>query len=71
MKVDINKIADDLASDRRVTDYDFWWAVKIVDDELYRLERNDRPVPFRLIQARWILRRARERHVGSGRSVKS
>lgn len=59
MKVDVNALADDLARDGSIGDYDIWRALKTIEDELYRADRRGRPIPMDLIFARAILRKAR------------
>lgn len=60
MKVDVKRISERLARDPGLSDYDFWRALKSLDDELYRIEIRRRPIPIDLVFARAILRRARE-----------
>lgn len=48
-----------LACDERLSDYDFWRALRSVEDELYRCQRLGKPVPIDLVYARRILNAAR------------
>ncbi len=65
MKIDVKKLAERLAHDWRISDYDFWRAQKSVEDALYRTERSRQPIPIDLVYAREILRKARrQRNVG-------
>ncbi|UUP16114.1 hypothetical protein [Nitratireductor thuwali] len=59
MKVDVKEMSERLAYDPAFSDYDFWRALKSLDDELFRIEYERRPVPMELVFARAILRRAR------------
>jgi hypothetical protein len=61
VKIDVKKLAERLALDRRISDYDFWRAQKSVEDALYRTERLHQPIPIDLVYAREILRKARRR----------
>lgn len=58
MKLDLADMSARLASDDTITDYDFWRAIRMLDDELYRAERGGRPIPMQLIYARQALRSA-------------
>jgi len=58
MKLDLAQMSARLASDATITDYEFWRAIKLLDDELYRAERSGRPIPMQLIYARQALRTA-------------
>lgn len=61
MKIDVKELAERLALDRRLSDYDFWRAQKSIEDALYRTERMHQPIPIDLVYAREILRKARRR----------
>lgn len=63
MKVDIKELSDRLAHDATISDYDFWRALKTVDDELYHMERQRRPIPIDLVFARAVLKGARRRRL--------
>lgn len=59
MKLDITTMSARLASDTKLTDYDFWRAIKMIDDELYQIERRGKPIPMQMIYARHVLKLAR------------
>ena len=59
MKIDIVAMSAELAADADLSDYDFWRAIKMVEDELYRIEREGRPIPMQMIYARHVLKTAR------------
>jgi hypothetical protein len=61
MKIDIGKLSEALAADPDVTDYDFWRALQRIDDELFRIERDGRAIPMRMLQQRSIIKRARQK----------
>lgn len=61
MKIDAKALAERLARDWRISDYDFWRAQKSVENALYRAERLRQPIPIDLLYARDILRKARWR----------
>ncbi|MEC9245528.1 hypothetical protein [Nitratireductor rhodophyticola] len=56
-------LSDGLAHSHEITDYDFWRALKSIEDELYWLERNRRPIPIDLIYVRAIVRTARQKRL--------
>ncbi|MDH6232499.1 hypothetical protein M2281_003098 [Mesorhizobium soli] len=59
MKIDVTKMSSRLASDQTISDYDFWRALKTINNELYRMERHRIPIPMRMIYARAIIKSAR------------
>jgi hypothetical protein len=59
MAVDINRLSNQLAANRSITDYDFWRASKTINDALYLLEKHGFPIPMEVIQARRIIRQAK------------
>jgi hypothetical protein len=63
MKLDIATMSALLASDDALTDYDFWRAIKMIDDELYQVERTGQPIPIRMIYARHVLTVARAKRL--------
>ena len=60
MKLDIATMSARLASDGRLSDYDFWRAIKMIEDELYQIERRGKPIPMQMIHARHVLKLARD-----------
>lgn len=56
-------LSDSLAHSHEISDYDFWRALKSIEDELYWLERNRRPIPIELIYVRAIVRTARQKRI--------
>jgi hypothetical protein len=61
MKIDVAAMSAQLASDTTLTDYDFWRAIRMIDDELYQIERRGQPIPMQMIHARHVLQTARSR----------
>lgn len=66
VKINVEKLSDDLASNATITDYDYWRGLKMLDNEIFHIERNRDPVPFQLIQLRAVLRRARAKLASGG-----
>ena len=56
---DVARISTVLASDDSISDYDFWRALKSLNNELYQIERRKLPIPINVIYARRILHMAR------------
>jgi hypothetical protein len=69
MKIDIDKLSDQLASDPAVTDYEFWRALRIVNDEIFKLGRSKEPVPMEFLQLRAVLRKARAKRKATRREA--
>ncbi len=61
MKQDIGAVAHRLAEDGRITDYDFWRALKNLDSEIYRISDDHQPIPIEMLRWRVILKQARHR----------
>jgi len=61
MKQDIGAVAHQLADDQRITDYDFWRALKNLENEIYRISGARQPIPMEMIRWRAIIRQARNR----------
>jgi len=59
MKQDIGAVAHQLAGDQRLTDYDFWRALKNLDNEIYRKAGDHQPIPIEMIRWRMIIKKAR------------
>jgi hypothetical protein len=64
MPIDIDMLSDQLARDPSFSDYDFWKALQQIDNDLFALQRGGRPLPFKLLQQRRILRDARRKRYG-------
>lgn len=60
MKIDVARMADRLARDPRITDYDFWRAMKNLDNEIFDIANSNEPIPIRILRWREIVRRARD-----------
>lgn len=61
MRIDIEQLSSQLASDTTISDYDFWRALKTIDNELYRIERQRRPIGIEIVFARAIIRNAQRK----------
>ena len=61
MKQDIGLVAHRLADDQRISDYDFWRALKNLDNEIYRMSGDHQPIPLEMIRWRAIIKQARSR----------
>lgn len=57
-KGDVPLLSSVVALDPTCSDYDLWRAIKTLDDELYRMQRQRRPIPIRILYARRILQSA-------------
>jgi hypothetical protein len=66
MKIDFRMISARLAADEELTDYDFWRAIKMIENELYRIERERLPIPMQILHARHILKTARAQRLAEG-----
>ena len=67
MKIDIKVIAEKLAADPRITDYDFWRSLKNLNNEIFHIANNNEPIPFAMVRWRAILRQARARRGAANR----
>jgi hypothetical protein len=61
MNIDIDKLSKRLATDRTISDYDFWRASKTINQALYMIERYRLPIPIDVLRARNIIGQARKR----------
>jgi hypothetical protein len=61
MKQDIGAVAHQLAEDQRITDYDFWRALRNLENEIYRISDDRQPIPMEMIRWRAIIKQARSR----------
>ncbi|EKF20826.1 hypothetical protein [Nitratireductor pacificus] len=66
MNAEARELSETLARSAEISDYDFWRALKSLDDELYSLERKREPIPIDLIFIRAIVRSARQQRIFSG-----
>jgi hypothetical protein len=64
MKIDTEKLASELASDNKLSDYDFWRALKTVNNEIFTMSRNNAPIPIEVVRLRAILKKARAKRKG-------
>lgn len=58
MNKDIRTIAERLARDPKLSEYDFWRSIKNIDNALFQIANNNRPIPIDMIRWRAILNRA-------------
>ncbi|WP_367718591.1 hypothetical protein AB2N04_09795 [Nitratireductor sp. GISD-1A_MAKvit] len=63
MNEEAKALSESLAHTHEISDYDFWRALKSIEDELYWLERNRRPIPIELVYVRAIVRTARQKRL--------
>lgn len=59
MTSDINHLSRRLAQNPLATDYDFWRALRDLNDEIYAVTKRREPVPIELLRLRDTLRRER------------
>jgi hypothetical protein len=57
---EIDRLSRRLAKNPLGSDYDFWRALRDLNDEIYALGKCGHPVPINLLRLRAILREARE-----------
>lgn len=70
MKADIDKLSEELASDSSVTDYDFWKAIRTLNDRIFVLDRSRSPIPIQFLRLRAVLRKARAKRRGDRASAR-
>ena len=63
-RCEVTRLSDTLALDPTCSDYDLWRAIKTLDDQLYKIQRESRPVPIRILYARRIFESARAKRSG-------
>jgi hypothetical protein len=51
-------LSDILARDATISEYDFWRALRKIENELYRCRRLGKPIPIELVYARRIINSA-------------
>ena len=56
---DIKHLSRRLALNPLATDYDFWRALRDLNDEIYAVAKRHEPVPIDLLRLRATLRRER------------
>lgn len=61
IKQDIGAVAHRLAEDGRISDYDFWRALKNLDNEIHRISSEKQPIPIDMLRWRAIIKQARTR----------
>jgi hypothetical protein len=59
VKINIEELSDELAANPRLADYDYWRALKILNNEIFEIGRSKAPIPIQIIQMRAVLYRAR------------
>jgi len=60
VKIDVQKMSQNLAEDPRISNYKLARAFKRLDEELRAIKGRNGAIPMEIIFARAILRRARE-----------
>lgn len=66
MTSDINRLSRRLANNPLATDYDFWRALRDLNDEIYALSKRSEPIPIDLLRLRATLRREQATRLWSG-----
>jgi hypothetical protein len=61
MRLDIDAMSEKLARDPGISDYDFWRTLKNLNNEIFLITNNHKPIPMELIRWRAILERARSK----------
>ncbi|MDN2582429.1 hypothetical protein [Aquibium sp. ELW1220] len=59
MTSDIKRLSRRLAQSPLATDYDFWRALRDLNDEIYATTKRGEPVPIDILRLRATLRRER------------
>ncbi len=59
MTSDINRLTRRLARNPLATDYDYWRALRDLNDEVYALSKRREPIPIELLKLRATLRMKR------------
>lgn len=59
MTSDIKRLRQRLAKSPLATDYDFWRALRDLNDEVYALSKRGEPIPIELLKLRATLRMER------------
>lgn len=55
MALRVKRIAESIAADRSISDYDLWHMRRRLEDELSEREHRGEPIPIDLIYARRII----------------
>lgn len=66
MQIDTATTSEKLASDPRLTDYDFWRSLKNLENEIFQFSASRRPIPIEMLRWRRILIEARSRRGYAG-----
>jgi hypothetical protein len=66
MQLDTATTSEKLASDPRLTDYDFWRSLKNLENEIFQFSVSHRPIPIKMLRWRRILIEARTRRGYAG-----
>ena len=53
-------MADRLARDHLITDFEFWGSMKNLDYEIFDIATANDPIPIKILRWREIVRRARD-----------
>jgi len=66
MTSDINHLSQRIAQNPLASDYDFWRALRDLNDEIYAITKREDPIPIGLLQLRATLRRGRAARLLAG-----
>jgi len=69
MKIDVESLSDELAENPYFSDYDFWRAMKDLNNEISVVAGGEGPLPIDLLYWREIVRRARLKRGAAGLSA--